>query len=132
MGGAIGRQLPGVKLRVAAVSGLIQKTAGAVVPPQAEMIPAQLRLRRGGDGGGKAKAVSLRTQAGHFHLLGTAGKLMKKQHRAVGKVLLEQGTAAKGDKLAAGNGAEGLFTLCGTGIENKGFTHRRMPPKLLK
>ena len=132
MGGTVGRQLPGVKLGVTAVACLIQKTTGAVVPPQAEVIPAQLRLRRGGDGGGKAQALPLRTQAGHFHLLGPAGKLMEKNQRAMGKVLLEQGTAAKGDKLPAGDGAERGFVLCGTGIENKGFTHRRMPPKLLK
>ena len=62
-------QLPGVRLPVAAVAGLIQHAAGAVLPPEAEVVPDQLRLPRGLQDAGKADPLAGRALQGQLQLL---------------------------------------------------------------
>ena len=54
----VDRQLPGHGLSVTAVAGLVQQTAGAVLPPEAEVIPEKIGQLRRGQCAGKAKPLA--------------------------------------------------------------------------
>ena len=116
-------QLPGVRPPVGAVAGLIQHAAGAVLPPQAEAVPDQLRRRRRRQDAGKAHPVAGGALQRQLQLPDLAGELVKKHQGAVGEALRGQRAAAEGDRRAAGHGAEGVLAGITAGIKDKRFTH---------
>lgn len=119
----VDRQLPGIGQAVTAVAGLVQLAAGAIVPPEAEVIPGQFWLCGSGDGAGKADAAGFPSRWPQLHLLRGAGKFMVQDHGTVGEVLLCQGTAVKSDVLSACDRAKRLFAQFAAGVENKWFAH---------
>ena len=125
MASAVDGKLPGQGLAVAAVTGLVQVAAGTVIPPEAEVVPDQLRLLRGLEHGGKAHPVTPKTGGGQLHLLALPGKFPVQHQGAVGKALAGQGAAGKGDLLAADRGAEGGLAKVTTGVKNERFTHEK-------
>ena len=128
LGGAalpVDSHLPGVDEPVAAVAGFVQITAGAVTPPEAEVVPDQVWLVRGGKGDGEAGAVSRRTGDGEFVLLPDFGEFRVKDNRTVGKALAGHRAAVDGDLPAADHGAERHFAQVAAGVENKRLTHKR-------
>ena len=124
----VDRQLPGICLPVAAITGLIQNTAGAVLPPEAEVIPDQLRLGRGTEDAGKTDPLAGRALQGQLQLLPGAGELTDSDQRTVREMLRGQGTAVKGDRCAADRGAEGLLAQVTAGVKDKGFAHGDRSP----
>ncbi len=116
-------QLPGVTKAVTAVSGPVQVTAAAVLPPETEMVPDQLRSGRGRKGEGKTHPLPLRAAGGELMDLFALGEFKAQHQCTVGKGLGEQGTAVEGERLSARHGAEGRFAKAAAGIKNEGFAH---------
>ena len=121
-------QLPGLQSAVAAVAGPVQVTAGTVLPPQAEVVPHQLRLRGSRKRQGKKGPLLLRAHAGQLVDLLLTGKLPPQHQGTVGKGLDGQGAAAEGDGGGAGDGTEGVFAQDTAGVVYKGFAHRKTAP----
>ena len=116
-------ELPGDNLPLAAVPGFVQETAGAVVPPEAEPVPHQLRRLKGKKGEGEAGPVLLKAGEGHFRLHLVPGKLPPDDDGAVGESLPGEGTAGKGPSLSAGKGAVGLLALSVAGVKDGRCVH---------
>ena len=83
----IDRQLPGDGLTLAAIAGLVQEAAGAVVPPETEPVPHQLRRLEGDEGDGEAGPVLPEAGEGHLRLHLVAGELPAEDDGAVGEAL---------------------------------------------
>ena len=75
-GAVVYGELPIPGAPVAAIARAVQITAAAIVPPEAEVIPDQLRLRRNGECEDEARAIALRAGAGKLPLLLPPGKLI--------------------------------------------------------
>ena len=116
-------QLPGLYPAVVAVAGGIQDAAGAVIPPEVEVIPDQIRQRGGVDRTGEADPVSLGAVTGELDVGLRGGELPPEDQGAVVEALGGQGTAVERHAPAAGDGAEGRFALAAAGVEDKRFTH---------
>ena len=119
----VNSHLPGISELVAAVTGAIHDAAGTVIPPKTEMIPDQLRFRRGGKGDGETDALRFGTVTVQFQLCTDAGKLLIQNDGAVGKPLGGQRAAAEGNGLPAYHGAKRSFTQVTAGVKDKRFTH---------
>ena len=115
--------LPAKGVSIAAVAGPVQEACGAVGPPEAEIVPHQLRLRRNGNGQSVADPFGLGAFQDHLPFLFPLGEFMAQHQRAGGKLLGCQGTAVEGDGLAAGNGPEGVLADGTAGIKDKRFAH---------
>ena len=124
--------LPGSGGLVAAVAGLVKNAAGAVVPPEREVIPDELRLLGGHHGGGKVHPVRRGLRGGQLDGLGAAGELVVQNESAVGEALLCQGTAVEAHHGAAGDGAERVFAEDAAGVKHKGLAHGSGASFLLK
>ena len=120
---AVDRQLPAHRIALAAVAGLVQEAAGAILSPEAEVVPDQLRLFRGGKGQGKADTVAVRAGPGQLGLHGLFGEFMDADQRAVVEILPFQGADMEGHGGSRCHGAVGRLALVTAGIKDKRFTH---------
>jgi hypothetical protein len=116
-------ELPGNGVPRAAVAGLVQKTAGAVVPPEAEPVPRQLRRLEGDKGEGKDGPVFLKAGKGQLRLHLVPGKLPADDDGTVGEPLAGEGAAGEGPLLPAEEGAIGLLVPGIAGVEDGRCVH---------
>ena len=116
-------QLPGVRLPVGAVAGFVQHAAGAVLPPEAEAVPDQLRRRRRCQDAGKAHPVAGGALQGQLQLPDLAGELVK-EHRAQWVNPSEaRGRQRKVTVCPQTTAPKGSLQASQRGSKTKGFTH---------
>ena len=116
-------ELPGNGVPRAAVAGLVQKAAGAVVPPEAEPVPRQLRRLEGDEGEGEDGPVLLKAGKGQLRLHLVPGELPADDDGAVGEPLAGEGAAGEGPLLPAEEGAIGLLVPGIAGVEDGRCVH---------
>ena len=79
--------LPAKGVSIAAVAGPVQEAGGAVRPPEAEIVPHQLRLCRNGNGQSVADPFGLGAFQDHLPFLFPLGELITQHQCAGGKLL---------------------------------------------
>ena len=121
----VDRQLPGHRLALAVIAGLVQEAAGAVVPPEAEPVPGQLRRLEGNQGDGETGPVLPEAGKGHFGLHLVSGEFPVDDDGTVGEALDGQGAAGKGPGHPAGKRAIGGFALGVAGVEDGRCVHEK-------
>ena len=109
--------LPANGLALAAQAVSAQPADLAVLPPEAEAVPHQIRAEGEMAGPGEDLAVPLHAFVLKGELQPRAGKFRRGYHGALGKVLPDRGTQGQTDNSGAGRGAVGALAAFVAGVK---------------